>query len=116
MLHGPAGSGPQASVDVAFAIKHGHAKTIGRFEFNNIPASCKGSAPTAVSDKFAHSIRVSSKGSFHASEKTNRGFLTYTVSGRFLTLHKAAGTLRIKGAVPGCASADTGKVHWSAKG
>ncbi len=39
---------------------------------------------------------------------------TYSVTGHFLTLHKATGTLRIKGTVPGCRTADTGVVHWTA--
>jgi len=116
VLHGPAGSGGAGTVDVQFNIKKKHATKVTRFEFSNIPATCRGFPPTAVSDTFAHKIAVAADGRFHATEKTNAGRVTYTVSGRFLTLHEAAGKLRVKGTVPGCRSADTGKVHWTVKG
>ena len=113
VLHGPAGSGG-GTVDVQFNIKKKHPTRITRFEFNNIAAACQGSLQTAVSDSFARSISVATDGRFQATEKTNRGRVKYTVSGRFSSLHKATGKLRIKGTVPGCKSADTGKVHWTA--
>jgi len=116
VLHGPAGSGQNATVDVQFNIKNGRPTKITRFEFNNVAASCSGFTPTAVSDTFNRHISVARDRTFHAKETTNGGRLTYTVSGHFLTLPKAAGRLRVKGTVPGCRSADTGKVHWSAKG
>ena len=93
VLHGPAGSGGSGTVDLQFNIKKKHATRITRFEFSNIPATCRGFPPTAVSDTFAHKIAVATDGRFHATEKTNGGRVTYTVSGRFLTLHKAAGML-----------------------
>lgn len=116
VLHGPAGPGQSASVDVQFNIKKGRPTKITRFELNNIPASCRGYPPTAVSATFSKHIPVSAKRRFHASETTNYGRVTYTVTGRFSSLHKAAGKLQVKGTVPGCMSADTGTVHWSATG
>jgi hypothetical protein len=116
VLHGPAGPGANAVIDLQFNIKKHHATKITRFEFANIPASCQGFSPTAVSDRFAGSIHVSSTGTFHAKQTVNAGHVTYTMSGHFINLHKATGKLRIKGAVAGCSSADTGTVHWTIKG
>jgi hypothetical protein len=113
-LHGPAGPVTDSSVDITFKYSHGHAKVITRFQFNNIPAQCQGFPQTAVSDTFAHHISVSSVGRFHATQSANGGRATYKLMGRFKGVHKATGTLRIVGTVPGCASADTGVVHWSA--
>jgi hypothetical protein len=114
VLHGPAGPGPNAVVDVQFNSKHGHPTKITRFEFSNIPAACTGFSPTAVSDTFSHPILVASDGTFHATEKLRAGRTTYTVSGRFSSVKKATGHLRIKGTVTGCTSADSGRVHWKA--
>src|SRR5438477_522292 len=80
VLHGPAGSGGAGTVDVQFNIKKKHATKVTRFEFSNIPATCRGFPPTAVSDTFAHKIAVAADGRFHATEKTNAGRVTYTVS------------------------------------
>ena len=104
-----------ATIYITFKIRHGQPKVITTFEFNNIPASCPGYAPTAVSDTFAQRIKVGSRWRFHATETTNNGRVTYTVRGRFLTLRKAKGTLRVKGTVPGCLAADTGTVAWTAR-
>jgi len=114
VLHGPAGPGRSAIVDVQFNIGHGHATKITRFQFANIPASCHGYPPTAVSAELSVHPSVSASGHFQAMEKTNGGRVTYTVSGQFTGLDKAAGTLRVKGTVSGCLAADTGVVHWSA--
>jgi hypothetical protein len=113
VLHGPAGSAGVATIDITLITRHQHPVKLTRFEFNNVPASCAGYSPTAVSDTFPHAIAVS-HGRFHASTMANGGRVTFTVSGHFTGL-KAAGVLRVNGAVPGCASADTGHVHWSAK-
>jgi hypothetical protein len=113
-LHGPAGPVAASSVDITFKYANGHAKVITRFEFNNIPAQCPGFRPTAVSNTFAHHIPVSDAGKFHATQSVNGGRATYKVKGHFIGVHKAVGRLRIFGAVPGCAAADTGVVHWSA--
>ena len=114
VLHGPAGGG-SATVDITLVTKKAVVKKLTRFEFNNIPASCLGYPPTAVSGTFPHTIFVARDGTFHASMKQNGGRVTYTVRGRFKDQNRASGTLRVKGTVPGCASADTGKMHWSAK-
>ena len=114
VIHGPAGGG-SGTVDITLVAKNGSVKKLTRFEFNNIPATCSGSRPTATSGTFPHTITVNAKAKFHASVKQNGGRVTFTVSGHFSSQDKASGTLRIKGAVPGCGQADTGTVHWSAK-
>lgn len=114
VLHGPAGSGGVATIDIQFNIKHGRATKITRLEMNNIPATCQGFAPTAVYYSFPHRILISSQRTFHSKDVVNGGRVTYMVSGHFITLHKAAGKLRIMGTVPGGCKADTGVVHWTA--
>lgn len=119
VIHGPAGGG-SGTVDITLVTKHGAVIKLTRFEFNNIPATCTTgpsgmSTPTATSGTFPHTIKVSSTGRFHASVKQNNGRVTYTVRGHFTNPNKASGTLRIKGTVPGCGSADTGTAHWRAK-
>jgi hypothetical protein len=113
ILHGPAGSGGVATIDITLIARNQHPGKLTRFEFNNVPASCAGYSPTAVTDTFPHAILVAN-GKFQASVKAHGGRVSFTVSGHFTGL-KAAGVLRVHGAVPGCASADTGHVHWSAK-
>ena len=115
VIHGPAGGG-SGTVDITLVAKHGSVKKLTRFEFNNIPVTCTGSAPSATSGTFPHTIKVGKKSQkFSASVKQNGGRVTYTVHGHFDSQDKAAGTLRVNGTVPGCSKADTGKVHWSAK-
>jgi hypothetical protein len=114
VIHGPAGSG-SGTVDITLVAKNGNVKKLTRFEFNNIAANCAGNAPTATSGTFPHTIKVGTDGRFHTTVKQNGGRVTFSVRGHFTSQDKAAGTLRIKGAVPGCGTADTGKVHWSAK-
>jgi hypothetical protein len=113
VLHGPAGSVGSGTIDITLITKHGRPLKLTRFEFNNIPASCTGYPQTAATGTFPHTIWVSSKNNFYATAKVHAGQLTYTVSGHFTGTGKAAGRLRIKGSVPGCVSADTGRVHWS---
>jgi hypothetical protein len=115
VIHGPAGPGVHATIDIQFNTTNQHPTKITRLDFANIPAACSGSFPTAVSDTWPQKIPVSSKGNFHSVVKRNAGRVTYTVSGHFTSQNKATGTLRVKGTVPGCRSADTGTVHWSAK-
>jgi len=114
VMHGPAGGG-SGTVDITLVSKKGVVKKLTRFEFNNIQASCTGFPATAVSNEFPHTIKVKSDGTFHTSVKVNGGRATYTVSGKFKNQNQASGKLRVKGPVPGCAKADTGSVHWSAK-
>lgn len=114
VIHGPAGGG-SGTVDITLVAKHGSVKKLTRFEFNNIPVTCTGSAPSATSGTFPHTIHVGKNQKFGASVKQNGGRVTYTVHGHFSSQDKAAGTLRIKGTAPGCSKADSGKVHWSAK-
>jgi len=114
VIHGPAGGG-SGTVDITLVAKHGKVKKLTRFEFNNIQVKCTGFPPSAASGTFPHTIKVATDGKFHASVKQNGGRVTYTVRGHFSSQDKAAGTLRIRGTVPGCAKADSGKVRWSAK-
>jgi polyisoprenoid-binding protein YceI len=114
VLHGRVGSGGVATIDIQFNIKHGRATTITRLEMNNVPASCKGFPSTATYYSFPHHILISPKRTFRARDVGNGGRTTYMVSGRFITLRKATGKLRIKGTIPGCRTADTGLVSWTA--
>src|SRR5436305_8863454 len=114
VIHGPAGGG-SGTVDITLVAKKGVVTKLTRFEFNNIQATCTGSGTTAVSNQFPHTIKVKSDGTFRATVKVNGGRVTYTVRGRFKNQDQASGKLRVKGSVPGCGNADTGKVHWSAK-
>jgi hypothetical protein len=114
VISGHAGDG-SGVVDITLVTKNATVKKLTRFEFNNIAASCAGRPATAVSSSFPHTIPIASDGRFHATAKPNGGRVTYTVSGHFKDQNHASGTLRVKGAVPGCASADSGRVHWTAK-
>jgi|SRR5690349_3533732 len=116
VIHGPAGGG-SGTVDITLftSKKTGAVTKLSRFEFNNIQATCVGFPNTAVSGQFPHTIKVKSDGTFSASVKQNSGRVTYTVSGKFKNQNSASGKLRVRGTVPGCSKADTGKVHWSAK-
>jgi hypothetical protein len=114
VIHGPAGGG-SGTVDITLVAKNGNVTKLTRFEFNNIPVTCTGSAPSATSGTFPHTIKVGADGKFHTTVTQNGGRVTYTVRGHFSSQDQAAGTLRIKGTVPGCSRANTGKVHWSAK-
>lgn len=115
-LNGPVGSGAgNAGVEVHFVSKHGHIKYIKRFGFFNVPATCMPSGTTAVSGSFPRRIRVSAN-KFHSTQTVNSGSTTYTVKGQFRSLHKAVGTIRIRGGTAGCGSADTGRLKWHATG
>jgi hypothetical protein len=113
VISGHAGGG-SGEVDITLVTKNATVKKLTRFEFNNIAASCAGRPATAVSSSFPHTILVASDGRFHATAKPNGGRVTYTVSGHFRDQNHASGTLRVKGAVPSCASADSGRVRWTA--
>jgi hypothetical protein len=114
VLHGPAGSGGVATIDIQFNIRHGRPTHITRLEMNNIPASCRGFPSTAVYYSFPHHISIARNRTFHATDVANGGRATYMVRGQFITLRKAAGKLRIHGAVTACRAADTGLVSWTA--
>jgi hypothetical protein len=113
--NGPAGSGPNAGVELTAKFKKGHAVSVTRFEFHNIPAACKGSGETAISDTYGARIKVNSHRKFSGTRTINGGKLTIKVSGRFKSdFSKVSGTLRVHGTVPGCKSAATGPVKWHA--
>ena len=113
VIHGPAGGG-SGTVDITLVAKHGSVKKLTRFEFNNVPASCGAGSPSATSGTFPHTIKVGTDRKFHATAKQNGGRVTYAVRGHSAVRTGPPGPCRIKGTVPGCPNADTGKVHWSA--
>lgn len=82
---------------------------------NNIPARCGRFAPTTAYLLYPHNIPVTN-GGFSDTASFNGGRATVTLSGSF-TNHNltVSGHLHIKGALPGCASANTGAVAYSAK-
>ena len=92
----------------------GQPKTVNRFEWSNVPATCPG--PFQISDEFKAMIKVDKDGKFQGKgpAENNRG-ATVQITGRFKHHDKkAVGTLRMKGAAAGCSGLDTGIVHWSA--
>jgi hypothetical protein len=114
VLHGPAATG---TVDITLLTSKGKLTKLKRFEFNNIPATCTGNRTTAVSGVFPRNVKLRRGGRFSVTGHfpTGRASRTVSVSGRFTSATKGSGTIRIHGPVPGCLSADTGRVHWTAK-
>jgi hypothetical protein len=113
--NGPAGSTRGAGVEFNAVLSHGHPASVRRFEFHNIPAQCAGYGPTAVTEPLSITMRVNGQRRFKATTSVNGGRVTAKITGRFSrSFAKATGTLHVTGAVPGCASADTGVVTWSA--
>ncbi len=106
-----------ATIYIGYKIRSGSPRKIITFEFNNVPAPCPPYVPVTFSGTFSQHIKVGPgpKWRFHATEVTNSGKTTYVVKGRFLTRHKARGTLRLTGTTSGCKDADTGVVAWTAK-
>jgi len=79
----------------------------------NVPAACAGYAPTATSGDVKLSMKVDDRGAFKGSDKLDIGDAKVTIAGRFKhDPAKASGTFQVKGSVPGCANADTGKLSW----
>jgi len=114
--NGPVGAGANnAGVEFGTKLVKGRPTLVRRFEFHNVPAACKGSAGTAVSDPLTITMKIDGNRTFHGSESLNGGRVKVQVSGSFSkSFAKASGTLRARGDVPGCGSADTGILHWKA--
>jgi hypothetical protein len=113
--NGPAASGNGAGVEFGAKQAHGRPAVVRRFEFHNIPAACAGYAGTAATDMLTITMKVTKSRRFSGTQSLNAGRLHVVVHGAFArNLKKATGTIRVRGTVPGCASADTGSVHWSA--
>ncbi len=116
---GAAGPGVHSDIEVtarlAKAAPHRPTK-LTRIEWANVPASCGRFGTSATSDFFPDDIPVTKGGSFHATAKLNRGRETVTFGGSFSNHNRAvSGTIRIRGTIPGCPTADTGVVSWHAK-
>lgn len=113
--NGPAASGHGAGVEFGTKQVRGRPIVVRRFEFHNIPARCQGYAGSAVTDMLTITMKVDSQRRFSGAEALNGGRVKVKVSGRFAKrFGKATGTLSVKGTVPGCSTADTGLVHWTA--
>src|SRR4051812_11810221 len=92
---------------------HGNPTKVHSLRWANVPAACTGYAPTATSGDVKLSMKVDDRGAFKGSEKLEIGNAKVTIAGRFKhDPAKAAGTFQVKGSVPGCADADTGKLSW----
>lgn len=106
-LSGPVGTGANnAGVEIHFYVKGGDAAHIKLFGMFNVPATCT-QGSTAFSRDFRR-IPVSPSGKFSIHQT---GTTSYTVSGKFSSLNKASGTLRVTESIEGC---DTGVLHWHA--
>ena len=92
----------------------GKPKTVNRFEWSNVPATCPG--PFQISDEFKSVMKVDKDGKFHGKgHAENNRDATVKITGRFKHHDKkAVGTLRMQGAAAGCSDLDTGVVGWSA--
>jgi hypothetical protein len=113
--NGPAGSSPNAGVEFHASLTKGRPTQVRRFEFHNIPAQCAGYGPTAVTERLSITMKVTAKRTFTGTGSANSGRVTAKVRGRFSrTSSRATGTLRVSGTVPGCRTADTGVVRWTA--
>jgi hypothetical protein len=112
---GPAaGAVNNAGVELSARLRAGSATKLRRFEWHNVPAEC-GSAATATTGEFPKTIAVKD-GKFHATATFNGGRAKVTVAGTFKHRNqRVAGTLRVRGTITGCPSADTGVVTWHAK-
>ena len=93
----------------------GKPKTVNRFEWSNVPATCPG--PFQISDEFKSVMKVDKKGKFHGKgHAVNNSGATVKIAGRFKHHNKkAVGTLRMQGVAAGCSDLDTGVVGWSAR-
>jgi len=113
--NGPAGSAPHSGVEFGVHFKKKHALWVYGFELHNVPAQCNGSGTTAVTEKLDITMNINAKRKFSGHETLNGGKVTVNVHGRFAKdFSKGHGNLRVHGTVPGCSSADTGVVKWSA--
>lgn len=114
--HGPAGPGGASTVGLGVQFEKGKPTAMTAFEWHNIPAQCSGYAPTATSDKVKKALPIGRKRKFHGSAKFSGGQATAVLSGKVSRNGKrVTGTLRIRGSLSGCTSADTGVVDWTAR-
>ncbi len=113
--NGPAAPGNGAGVEFGAKQVHARPTLVRRFEFHNIPAACKGYAGTAVTGMLTITMKVGKRRAFSGTQSLNGGREKVAVRGVFARgFKKATGTIRVRGTVTGCQSADTGKVRWSA--
>ena len=111
--NGPTATGVHAGVEFGTRLVDGRPVTVRRFRWFNLPAQCMGYGPTAANDTLASTFAVSAKRRFHVATTINGSKVK--VVGRFSSdFRKATGTIRVSGSVPGCSSADTGTLRWTA--
>src|SRR5689334_9875215 len=78
----------------------------------NIPVSC-GTSSSATSGDVKLTMKVDSRGAFKGSAKPDIGDAKLTISGRFKhDPSQVSGKFQIKGTLPACSDADTGKLGW----
>src|SRR4051812_16590502 len=91
----------------------GNPTKVHSLRWANVPAACVGYPPTATSGDVKLSMKVDDRGAFKGSAKPDIGNAKLTISGRFKhDPADASGKFQIKGSMPGCADADTGKLSW----
>src|SRR3954465_9212220 len=56
--NGPAGPGPNAGVEFGAHVRKGHARSVFRFEFHNIPARCGSTGTTAATSELGKTMKV----------------------------------------------------------
>lgn len=114
--NGPAAGGVNnAGVEFNLQRSLGKAPVVRGFEFHNVPAACKGYGTTAVTEPLTIKMKLNANRRFSGSQSLNGGHVHVVIHGAFASnFKKATGTLRAQGSVPGCGSADTGIVHWTA--
>ena len=90
----------------------GNPTRVHSLRWANVPASC-GASQTATTGDVDMSMKVDDSGAFKGSDKPDIGNAKVTMSGRFKhNPAKASGKFQVKGSVPGCSEADTGRLSW----
>jgi hypothetical protein len=81
----------------------------------NVPVAC-GTSQSATTGDVNMKMKVDDHRAFKGSDKPDIGNATVTISGRFKrNPAKASGKFRVKGTIPGCSTADTGRLSWEMK-
>ena len=92
--------------------RKGNPTRVHSLRWANVPASC-GASQTATTGDVDVKMKVDDRGAFKGSDEPDIGNAKVTISGRFKhNPAKAAGKFQVKGSVPGCSAADTGRLSW----